>query len=101
MIERLESRRLLAVTAVITDQKLVITGDNEANRVSVGKTDAGIIVRSGDATIGTFSPTAFNGIRVSLLGGADRIEIAQTIDKPSTISGGTGNDSLNGGGGKD
>src|SRR5688500_19204401 len=102
MIESLETRRLLAVTATLNEGTLAVTGDNEANGVGIRRNETGqIVVRSGDATVGTFGYDGVSRITVSLLGGNDRLEIAQNIVKPTTITGGDGNDILNGGGGAD
>ena len=81
MFESLENRRLLAVTATLADGTLTVTGDNEANGVGIRRNETGqIVVRSGDATVGTFSYESVSRITVSLLGGNDRLEIAQNID---------------------
>jgi Ca2+-binding RTX toxin-like protein len=101
--ERLENRRLLAVTASLVDHTLTVTGDAENNAVGISRNlDAGtIVVRSADITIFTAPYADVNVIHVALLSGNDRLEIAQNIEKPSTVSGGEGNDILNGGGGAD
>lgn len=101
-VETLEPRRLLAVTASFSEGVLIITGDNESNAVNVRRNETGqIIVRAGDAVVKTVGYADVKAIRVSLLGGNDRLEIAQNIEKPTTISGGEGNDLLAGGGTRD
>jgi Ca2+-binding RTX toxin-like protein len=101
-LEQLESRRLLAVTADFTAGTLTVTGDANPNAVFIGRNSSNqIVVRSGDAIIKTVANADVTAIKVSLLGGNDRLEIARNVEKPSTISGGEGNDLLIGGGGKD
>jgi Ca2+-binding RTX toxin-like protein len=102
MIESLESRRLLAVSATLVAGNLTVTGDNDPNSVVIRRDDAGhILVRSSDATVGTFNNADVSKITVSLLGGNDRLEIASNIEKPSTVTGGDGNDSITSGSGQD
>ena len=102
MIESLESRRLLAVTANLVAGNLTVTGDNDSNSVVIRRDDAGhSLVRSSDVTVGTFNNADVSKITVSLLGGNDRLEIAAGVEKPSTVTGGDGNDSVTGGSGQD
>src|SRR6185369_16374580 len=102
MIEPLESRRLLAVTASLSNGTLTVTGDADANSVSLSRTDAGqLLVRSGDTTIKSVAYADVQKISVSLLGGNDRLTVAAGIEKPTTVSGGDGNDSITTGSGKD
>jgi Ca2+-binding RTX toxin-like protein len=102
MFESLESRRLLAVTASLSNGTLTVTGDAEANGVSLSRNDAGqLLVRANDVTIGTFTYANVQKISVSLLGGNDRLNILPGIEKPATVSGGEGNDILTTGSGKD
>src|SRR5438128_9085691 len=103
LVEQLENRRLLAVTATFTNHVLTVTGDASDNHVAIlrNTTNNTLVVRSGDATIKTVSYGEVNAISVSLLGGNDTLLVAPNVEKPSTLSGGDGNDALNGGGGKD
>src|SRR5215218_8382033 len=103
MLEKLESRRLLAVTAVNNAGVLTITGDSEANYISVSRNldNNHIIVRYHDVNIFDGAASEISSIRAELLGGADRLTIAQNIEKPTTIHGGEGNDTIYGGGGLD
>jgi Ca2+-binding RTX toxin-like protein len=108
MIEPLESRRLLAVTAVLSaDGVLSVTGDAEPNPVFIGRrvdpaagTDE-IFVRSRDVVLGTFANSDVASIRVDLLAGNDALETAHNVLKPMTALGGEGNDRLTTGGGND
>src|SRR4051794_851691 len=103
LVEQLEHRRLLAVTASFVNHVLTVTGDASDNRVSIGRntTNNTLVVRSGDATIKTVSYNDVASINVSLLGGNDVLNIAPNVERPSTVAGGDGNDALNGGGGRD
>src|SRR5690349_19329272 len=92
LVDQLENRRLLAVTASPADNHVAI-GRNTTNNT--------LVVRSGDATIKTVNYNDVTSINVSLLGGNDTLLIAPNVVKPTTISGGDGNDLLTGGGGKD
>jgi Ca2+-binding RTX toxin-like protein len=103
MLEHLESRKLLAVTAGFSGGVLTVTGDDLSNRVVIGRnaeTDT-VFVRTGDVTIASVPNSQLTAIKVSLLGEGDVLEIAGTVTKPATISGGLGNDRLAGGGGRD
>src|SRR6266542_5538715 len=102
MIEILEHRRLLAVTADLVSGTLTVTGDDTANHVGINVTDGGnIVVRSGDAVIKTVAASSVTGIKVSLLGGDDSLLEGPAINKPTTVSGGAGNDNLTTGAGND
>ena len=87
--ERLESRRLLAVTASLVDHVLTVTGDANANHVSISRdtTANTLIVRSSDVIIKTSAYSDVNQIKVSLLGGDDSLVIGTNVEKPSTVSG--------------
>src|SRR5439155_6137629 len=102
MIESLEPRRLLAVTADLTNGTLTVTGDADANAISLSRTDAGqLVVRAGDVTIKSVAYADVQKISVSLLGGNDRLTILPGIEKPATVAGGEGNDPITTGSGKD
>jgi len=103
LVEQLENRRLLAVTASFVNHVLAVTGDAADNHVSIGRntTNNALVVRSGDTAIKTVNYNDVTSINVSLLGGNDVLNIAPNVAKPSIVSGGDGNDALNGGGGRD
>jgi Ca2+-binding RTX toxin-like protein len=108
MIERLETRRFLTVTAVFENGVMTVTGDNEANRVGISRNlDTGqLVVRSGDTQIGQAPYADVTSIVVNLLGGEDRLTTAAntaaaSITKPMTVNGGEGSDNLQTGGGND
>ena len=96
MIERLENRRLFAVTTGFSGGVLTVTGDGAANRVSISRNlDSGqLIVRSGDATIRSVPYAEVDSITVNLLGGEDRLGTAANVAKPMTVNGGEGSDNL-------
>jgi len=94
--ERLESRTLFAVTAIVRDGLLDIAGDNFANT---------IIVRPGSAANGGFSVDGVNlqvinrtpvtRIQVNAFQGDDFIDIG-LVNVPATIYAGKGNDTVQG-----
>jgi Ca2+-binding RTX toxin-like protein len=103
MIERLESRRLLAVNTSFSEGVLIVTGDAEANHVSIFRNPENntLNVRSAGAIIRSLPYAHVQSIRVALHGGNDLLETAQNVERPMTISGGDGDDKLFGGGGRD
>ena len=96
MIERLEERRFLTVTASFSAGVMTVTGDADANRVSIGRNlDTGqLVVRSADTTIGSAPYADVTSIVVNLLGGEDRLSTAANVARPMTVNGGEGSDSL-------
>lgn len=104
MIERLENRRLFAVTTGFAGGVLTVTGDAEANNVSIvrgGTENSQLLVRVGDATIRTIAYAEVNSITVNLLGGNDTLRTGENVVKPMNVSGGEGNDNLTTGGAAD
>jgi Ca2+-binding RTX toxin-like protein len=104
MIERLENRRLLSVTTGFAGGALTVTGDADANNVSIvrgGTENSQLLVRSGDTVIRTVPYLEVNSITVNLLGGNDTLKTGENVVKPMTVSGGEGNDNLQTGGGND
>src|SRR6478752_2957315 len=91
MFERLEGRRLLSVSATFASGVLTVTGDSADNHV----------VKNSDTVIKTINYADLKQIKVSLLGGNDTLDIGPNITTPSTLSGGDGNDSIQGGAGND
>jgi Ca2+-binding RTX toxin-like protein len=104
MIERLENRRLLSVTTSFSGGVLTVTGDADANNVSIvrgGTENTQLLVRVGDATIRTLTYAEVNSITVNLLGGNDTLRTGENVVKPMNVSGGEGADNLQTGGGND
>lgn len=103
MFERLESRRFLSVTTNFAGGVLTVTGDGDANNVFLSRNlnTGQLVVRAGDAVVGTAPYANVNAITVNLFGGNDRLNTASNVEKPMTVSGGEGNDTLITGSGKD
>ena len=101
--EPLEARRLLAVSVVVVDGVLTLTGDAADDRVSVlydtrpneflVGTNAEPILRFDADSIG----------RVSITGGAgnDAIQVGTLVNRRVVIDGGDGNDTIDSGSGSD
>jgi Ca2+-binding RTX toxin-like protein len=119
--EMLEARRLLAASMTLIGSEVVITGTAEADVATVESVDSGNVrvrVTTGAETVEqVFTPAVVNVITFNAAGGNDRL--TNTTDKPismlggdgadtliggignDTFLGGAGNDSLNGGGGNE
>jgi Ca2+-binding RTX toxin-like protein len=103
MLEQLELRRLLAVTAYDYGGNLYIEGDNANNWISVER-DAGLIwvnLYGSGAGVNIFHGDEAQIWEIHLHGGGgnDILTIAQDVSEPATIWGGAGADYLLGGGG--
>ena len=106
--ERLEERRLLAVTASFSAAGglLQVVGDNADNNIEISRAANGaILVNDGEVAIVGGTPTASNTtvILASGLDGNDNIVLNEALGAlpPATILGGDGNDTLIGGAGED
>jgi Ca2+-binding RTX toxin-like protein len=105
-LESLETRVMLSVTAVSAGGVLTVTGDNNANTITVSRDLAGNISVNGGAVqiIGSAATVStIQSINVLGLGGNDTITIDETggTMPQATLSGGDGNDTLTGGSGAD
>jgi Ca2+-binding RTX toxin-like protein len=107
-LEPLESRRMLAVTAVfsVPSGVLSVFGDSLNNTIEVSRNAAGnIFVNGGAVSIGGGTPTVANTALVQVFGlsGQDTITLNETNGAlpRAHLYGGDGNDVLRGGSGAD
>jgi hypothetical protein len=106
VFESLESRRLYTVTAIAANGVLTITGDDNANAITVSRDAGGTLrVNNGAVTIAGAVATTSNTrlISVSGAGGNDRITLDETNGAlpRASLAGGAGNDTIIGGAGAD
>jgi Ca2+-binding RTX toxin-like protein len=106
MLESLEPRQFLSVTASAGNGVLSIGGDDNANAITVSRNAAGdLFVNNGAVPIiGTpATVTTIQSIVISGRGGNDTITLDETGGPlpAATLSGGDGNDTLTGGAGAD
>jgi Ca2+-binding RTX toxin-like protein len=101
MLDTLESRRLLSVTATFNSGTLAVTSDAASDHVLIGRDDHGrVFVHADHHVVLAVSAHDVTGIVVNLGGGDDALA-TQGIHAPMTIHGGAGNDVLVGGSGHD
>lgn len=102
-LQALEVRQLLAgnVVTSVTGGTLKITGDNSANELTVEQTSAGLQVQALNGTrlngilngvLTVSNPTQMN---IDLLGGNDRLSMADFLGGGVSVKLGNGNDQLN------
>jgi hypothetical protein len=100
-LEPLETRRVMAT--YLQGGLLYITGGNTADTASIVDTtpqnNQGALIVNVNGTASVFPEVAVNGIRFYGYGGNDTLSNATV--KPVVAYGGTGNDTLNGGGASD
>ena len=106
MIEPLEGRRLYAVTATAAGGVLTVSGDANANVITVSRNAAGnLLVNNGAVAITGAAATVANTNVIKILGGDgnDTLAIDETAGAlpKASLSGGGGNDTLSGGAGAD
>ena len=102
MWEQLEARRLLAVTTSFASGVLTVTSDNASDSVLIGTNDHGqIVVQANHHVVRAIGASHVTGIKVNLGGGNDLLVTSHTVNKPMTVHGGAGNDTLQGGSGHD
>ena len=102
MFEQLESRRLFAVTTSFSSGVLTVTSDGASDSVFIGRNDHGqIFVQTNHAVVRSVSGHEVTAIRVNLGAGNDALAVSTRVNKPMTIRGGSGNDTLQGGAGHD
>jgi len=99
--ERLEDRLAPAVTASIIADNLVITTDDQAQRLLIDQdsTTGEIILRSAGLEIGRFAASNVQQIGITTGAGNDRIEISPRVGIPVQVDSGAGRDLVTGGGG--
>ena len=103
-VEPLEGRTVPAVTAQFAAGVLTVTGDDQADTITIGRTAAGQITVNAGAIGGR--PVPLSGIvRIDVLGrgGNDRLSVDQTNGPMPGVHllGGDGDDTLLGGDGRD
>lgn len=102
MLEALESRRLLSVSANFASGVLTVTSDHAPDQVLVGTDNHGRIFVHADHHVLLAVPAHdVIGIAVNLGGGNDSLNTAHTVNRPMTIHGGGGNDTIVAGTGHD
>jgi hypothetical protein len=77
------------------------TSSNDVVQVKPGSSNGQFRVVLNGNNIGTFNATAFRRLVVLARGGDDRIEVDRTLNLPSILDGGAGNDVILGGAGAD
>jgi|GEM_PF-5489837 len=99
MIEAIEARRFLTVTAALEAGTLTVTSDDASDRVGIGSTPQGaIVVRANAETepVGTFHANEVMRIAVNLGAGDDALT-THHLNRPMLVHGGLGNDRIQGG----
>src|SRR5205814_7994453 len=96
-IEQLESRQMLAAT--LANGVLSVVGSNHADKISVTRSGANIVVKFGNKGK-NFAAAQVSSINIRARNGDDRVSVNKNIANVS-IDGGTGDDTLLGGGGGD
>src|SRR4051794_16359902 len=88
MFDVLEPRRLLSVTTFFSGGQLTVTGDSNANHVSITKDSSGtnLKVRDGSTLIRTIASSQVQRIYVGLNAGADTLDTSSSITQRMTIS---------------
>src|SRR5205085_10329253 len=113
-VEGLEERTLLAshLTATLSEGLLRIGGTSHGDQILVREVNHqisidGVFIRAGRRLHESVSAASVNRIQVNGLGGNDTIDLdshahgGQPLRESAMISGGTGNDTIHGGAGKD
>jgi Ca2+-binding RTX toxin-like protein len=109
VFESLESRRMFAVSAMLTDSIIHIQGDGAANQISVVRSGANLLVRTQyDWGFGPVMATLLSVPESSVTrivarggGGNDSIAVSTSINKRAWLYGDDGRDVLSGGSGYD
>ena len=101
MLETLEARRFLTVTATFNSGVLTVTSDGASDHVLIGRDNHHRIFVHADHHVVLAVPESnVTRILVDLGGGNDAL-VPQHIHAPMTVHGGPGNDALVAGGGHD
>ncbi len=106
LIEAIEHRVMLAVTASFSGGVLTVTGDSLDNTIVVNQSGVGsLLVNGGAVAITGGIPTVGNTTRIDIFGlaGNDILSLDETNGAlpPAILRGGTENDALTGGSGAD
>lgn len=103
MLQALESRRMLTVTANLTAGVLNVNSDHDSDQVILATNDHGqIVVQAGfHHTILAVSTHDVSSINVNLGIGNDSLDTSAHINQPMNIHGGAGNDTVRAGSGHD
>jgi Ca2+-binding RTX toxin-like protein len=101
-VDRLESRRLLA-SAGISNSVLTITGNETADQISVASAANSQVTVTINGSSQNFALASFTSINIDAKGGSDTVNLSSltATNRPATIKGGGGNDSLVGGASND
>jgi Ca2+-binding RTX toxin-like protein len=107
MFERLETRKLLAITADAFHNTLYVWGDSGNNGISIEKVGTDLVVKryvggghSGYEEFFRKADSYVNTIRVYGYAGMDTITINDNVTDPAFVFGGPGADWMKGGGGQ-
>ena len=96
MIETLEGRRLMTISAI--GHYLYVYGSNGNDDIAITGVGNDVSV-SGNAGSGSY--TGITNLFVIGAGGNDTVTVANTVTSAAQLDGGDGNDNLTGGGGRD
>src|SRR5262245_8792921 len=105
-LEMLESRRLLAVTAISAGGVLTVLGDNNANTIVISRDASGkLLVNNGSVNIAGASANVADIKFINVFGfaGRDSLSLDETNGAlpAASLIGGDGRDTLTGGSGND
>ena len=97
-LERLESRRLLAVDAFVSgNDTLRVVGDDAANLIEFERRDDRLAVLADGEQVGEFDATDLTRVVVDAGGGDDRVILGRRIGVPARVDAGAGDDTIGGG----
>lgn len=98
-VEQLESRDQPAVTASLNSGTLMVLGDASDNRINIFRDGTDLVITEKGQEIGRFAIVSVTGINVQAGDGNDVVKVDPHVFINATLSGGSGNDRLSGGGG--
>ena len=100
-LERLEARRLLAVTVEQVGSVLLVEGDNGDNVIEFERRDGNVAVFVDGVEAGEFDLSSLLRAEIYAGFGSDTVILGRQPGLPALIDGGPGNDLLGGGSGGD